>query len=436
MAGEKGGPRKVSLAALREYTADIGAITEEATSAFEDAARRAIAAHGDPASWTKEGRDSIREEMADLMDGFVSTYGDATQSLAAAAFERVLEGQGADADVPMADVDVAPRAKASARYWASRLWGEAPDVEGFVAGCASFVERHVRHSADYCVISAADGGAWRGRIHYARVPQGPSCGFCIMLASRGFVYVTPESAGEFSKFHDGCDCLVVAGLEGIDVEGYDYEGMRERYRMCREALGDPEDVWEEFKGLPREEKDRYGRGPRADMADLPESLVAEIGGNANAFNDYYAKRIVNEMDTRDKRWLYDGTLPETDYIKPREALSDNERAGVDYLRSRGFRMSVIPEDPTANMNLDLSINGVGWEMRNITNSGSSVDNQMKRARIKWMKAGSGSMLLIATCEGCTDSYYSVLRRVVEKLRPGEEAYVISDGGGRLRHLRK
>lgn len=75
-------------------------------------------------------------------------------------------------------------------------------------------------------------------VRFARVPMGlHTCDFCNMLASRGFVYWSKESAGEFSHWHADCRCKVVPGVpeiksywkngvhvtRGIDpsVEGYD-----------------------------------------------------------------------------------------------------------------------------------------------------------------------------------------------------------------------
>jgi len=34
------------------------------------------------------------------------------------------------------------------------------------------------------------------------------CDFCPMLASRGAVYLTAESAGESTQFHDNCHCTI------------------------------------------------------------------------------------------------------------------------------------------------------------------------------------------------------------------------------------
>ncbi|WP_303050435.1 hypothetical protein [uncultured Slackia sp.] len=41
-----------------------------------------------------------------------------------------------------------------------------------------------------------------------------TCMFCLMLTSRGGVYHTRKSAGEWKHFHRGCDCKVVPSCAG------------------------------------------------------------------------------------------------------------------------------------------------------------------------------------------------------------------------------
>lgn len=417
---------EITLDDLEGYRKDIESVTKEAVGTFERRCREAIAAEG--GSFDDESIDRIRDEVAGLMEDCVGAYGDATQSIASRMFEDVLERQGEPDDVPMAGIDFSKRAKASARQWAGLLFRDPPDVEGFVNGASSFVERHVRHSADYCVLEAANGRKFRKRIRYARVPSGPSCGFCIMLASRGFVYASEETAGAFSKFHTGCNCSVIAGYEGLKVAGYDYDGMYERYEACRKALGTPEDVWREFERLPLEEKDRYGGARLAKIDEMPRSLIEQIGSNADNFNDYYAHRIAAEMDRRDRRWLYDGTVPKVDdSLKSFELLEEHEKAGVKKLLSNGVNVKLLLEDPEAAANFDFEVMGVPWEMKNVSNSKSSVSNQIKRARVKWVKLGkSDEMRVVITAEGCSDSRADVIAAVDKRLRDGEEAVIVFD----------
>ena len=68
------------------------------------------------------------------------------------------------------------------------------------------------------------------RPKYARVPTGAeTCDFCLMLASRGFVYDS-ESTATMDHVHSGCDCRIVAGWSGDTVEGYDTQEIYDRWQ--------------------------------------------------------------------------------------------------------------------------------------------------------------------------------------------------------------
>ena len=74
-------------------------------------------------------------------------------------------------------------------------------------------------------------------MRYARIPTGTdTCDWCMMLASRGFVYYTVEDAEAGN--HQHCDCICVPGRGGdtfndaTQVEGYDPD---EYYQLWRES---------------------------------------------------------------------------------------------------------------------------------------------------------------------------------------------------------
>lgn len=74
---------------------------------------------------------------------------------------------------------------------------------------------------------------------FARVPTGDeTCDFCLMLASRGFVYSSKMSAGgvKLDHYHSGCNCRVVAGWDGDDVEGYDTDEIYDRWQSSIDAI--------------------------------------------------------------------------------------------------------------------------------------------------------------------------------------------------------
>lgn len=96
---------------------------------------------------------------------------------------------------------------------------------------------------------------------FARVPQGSeTCDFCLMLASRGFVYSSKMSAGgvKLDHYHSGCDCRVVAGWDGDDVEGYDTD---EIYRRWQSSIDDIASERAEKRGTTvEEERSKIMRG--------------------------------------------------------------------------------------------------------------------------------------------------------------------------------
>lgn len=77
---------------------------------------------------------------------------------------------------------------------------------------------------------------------FARVPTGAeTCPFCIMLASRGFIYTSFGSAGGNGHWHANCDCRIVQGYDtyeagvsrrlskGTSVEGYKPDALYDQY---------------------------------------------------------------------------------------------------------------------------------------------------------------------------------------------------------------
>ena len=90
----------------------------------------------------------------------------------------------------------------------------------------------------------------RANVGFARVPRvGCTCAFCIMMASRGFVYRDRGSAGGdlANRYHLGCRCSVVP-MDASDpvIAGYDETPFLEAYESARDALVSktvPEEVY-------------------------------------------------------------------------------------------------------------------------------------------------------------------------------------------------
>lgn len=99
------------------------------------------------------------------------------------------------------------------------------------------VDWEVKHAAGNCVIENAGRDPLSKR--YARVPTGAeTCPFCLMLASRGFEYLSAKSAGADKRghYHANCDCRIVPGFDGMEVEGYDPDALYARFSELSEGF--------------------------------------------------------------------------------------------------------------------------------------------------------------------------------------------------------
>lgn len=134
-------------------------------------------------------------------------------------------------DEPLAD-----RTQAVARLLAERFPAESAE-DRLRRGVRQTVEDQVRRRANETMRK----NAARDGLRYARVPMGAeTCTFCIMLASRGFVYHSEAKAGgEGNHYHSNCRCKVIPGFPDAEVEGYDPDALY--------------GVWQTFEGIDADE---------------------------------------------------------------------------------------------------------------------------------------------------------------------------------------
>lgn len=237
----------------------------------------------------------FRSAVIDIVKAIEDTYGLSSASVGSMFYDWIMS----EVELPTSSVDFHAandeQIKKSVHYWMKDIASDTPDPDKFVAGILSFVERTVYHASDIYIADAAKHAYQDGiKIKFARVPTGPTCPFCIMLASRGFVYATPETAGEFKQYHDKCDCRIIAGYDGLQVEGYDYEKMYEHYKSCRDTVtnaGGTDPVWRMWERMSDDEKSQY----------------VDARGREKSYSKFLESQILQEMSTRDRRWLYDGT---------------------------------------------------------------------------------------------------------------------------------
>lgn len=480
-------------------------------------------------NWCRQNPDASvaekREAAKLIMEGYVQGYDDIASEFAAEWYDHRTKSEGISLDQAITMTVYSPeKTDAVARYQARKLTkgGDA----AFAKACGEYARNDVFRSLNETIITNVGRDRDKG-ARFARVPAGAeTCTFCLMLASRGAVYHSRKTAGEFKHFHRNCDCKVVPGFEDNPdaelVEGIKPGEMRDQWwkfekidateglssvernglkRLVLDGGELPENV---RKTNPTAHMRKAGRagsgwisaGDRLDaevkahgFRDVPDfygclasrrtaAEIVEAGvlgekilGNADATPKFYELvkghlhksieladgvspkelreryRLIKQIDSTEdlsasnKKELKEralrvefgsiaGTkLGSAKYVKPRDSLEEHEKAGIDYLLLNGFDIETIDEDPHAPANLDMSMNGELWEMKNLTNLASSVSNQVKRARIKWFKLGlSSPSRCVFTNEGNEDGFDETCVALEKRRRPGEVFVVVSSNG--------
>ena len=477
-------------------------------------------------NWCRQNPDASvaekREAAKLIMEGYVQGYDEVASEFAAEWYDHRAKSEGISLDRAITMAVYSPeKSDAVARYQARKL-AKGGDA-AFAKACGEYAKNDALRSLNETIIANVGRDRDKG-ARFARVPAGAeTCTFCLMLASRGAVYHSRKTAGEFKHFHRNCDCKVVPGFEDNPdaelVEGIKPGEMRDQWWKfekidATEGLSSvernglkhlvldggelPENVRKTNPTAHMRKAGRAGSGwisagdrldaevkahgfrdvpdfyaSRRSAAEIVEAgvLGEKILGNADATPKFYelvkghlhkSVELVDGVSLKELRERYrvikqiDSTedlaasnknelreralrvefgsiagkkLGSAKYVKPRDSLEEHEKAGIDYLLLNGFDIETIDEDPHAPANLDISMNGELWEMKNLTNLASSVSNQVKRARIKWFKLGlSSPSRCVFTNEGNEDGFDETCVALEKRRRPGEVFVVVSSNG--------
>lgn len=247
-------PRRIPASLTREYN--------RAIKSQGDAAERAVRAA--LTDYMRENPDAsveeLREYAAYLLQSAGDLYGNACSQAALELQDTIAEMYGTkppDVGGWLYEPD-AESIEKTARYHAGKL--VEGDTKGFVDQIADAARFYAERGANSTMAQTARKQASsRGRrgtrrgaeipgVLFARVPSGATtCPFCLMLASRGFVYLSKESAGEFDRFHRHCDCRIVPGYPGMELDGYDPD---EYYDMWKHPEKYQDQVNEQSEAQP------------------------------------------------------------------------------------------------------------------------------------------------------------------------------------------
>lgn len=223
---------------IREYSREIKAASTSAADAMEAALRQFMEENPNASV------EDLRNAAMNIVGQVVETYGNAAGVVSMQVFDSIMDAEGVPTGGAVLYEGPDYDAISKGAHYQAR-WLTKGKQDRFVEEMRQLTEYHVRRAANQTAIDSVERqSGWRGsrsgkasKVRYARVPTGgETCTYCTMLASRGFVYRTSESAGHAQ--HRDCDCLVVPGLKGqTSIAGYDPKTMERLWHDFEEIDG-------------------------------------------------------------------------------------------------------------------------------------------------------------------------------------------------------
>ena len=310
----------ISAAEFAAYNREVARIGDRAAADVESSVLAWCRSHEDATVAEK------REAAKLIMEGFVQGYDDVAAEFAAQWYDHRAEQGGARLDQAVTMTTYRPDSvDAVARYQARKL-AKGGDA-AFAKACGEYARNDAFRSLNETIIANVGRDKDKG-VRFARVPTGfETCTFCLMLASRGAVYHTRKSAGEFKHFHRRCDCKVVPSFED-DADAELVEGVRpkelyELYKQFKEI--------ESYK-LPRAQEDAV-KAARADAAGDGVFSRATSDGELAAYFDAGVKDALKRFRKSKTVDSYDATV--NAYLSLLGDAYGIELAGERYVNRKG-----------------------------------------------------------------------------------------------------
>lgn len=303
----------------------------------------------------------VRDALLDFLPQLAATYGDIAAVAAAEWYENL---RGKVAGLPPYETVLSSGVKREAivetvRWAAGGLWGDDPvQVRRVLEGC---VQAWVKYSGRDTVARNVELDPAKPR--YARVPRGSrTCAWCAMLASRGFVYRTKETAGFVEgTFHNDCDCEIVPSFEAksAHITGYDPDTLYAQYKAAQAQVdsdgGDINNQYLIVKEMRHLFPESFKKGIK------PRRKIKRLSGRKNIGNK-------NPI----------GSIKYAEGLK----IEQHEVNAVETLSRHGFDIEFLPISREPNVkNPDVKINGGIWEIKSPKGSSekNTISDQFKRA---------------------------------------------------------
>lgn len=179
------------------------------------------------------------QETLDYAYALVQKYGEASAELTCIMYEALAEYSGAMVEA------AEPAAVATYGEVAKQIQGTMLRTKD-----AATISASAGRLVKLAGVDTMQRNALRDGAEWAWIPQGDTCAYCIMLASRGWVKASEKAIknGHAEHVHANCDCTYCVRFnDKVSVEGYDPEGLYSEY------IGAGNTKWERINGLRRQQ---------------------------------------------------------------------------------------------------------------------------------------------------------------------------------------
>lgn len=179
--------------------------------------------------------EAARDTLLEVVPALTAQYGDIAATVAADWYdqERAAAGVAGTFRASMAPVVSADAVQGAVRYAAGNLFTDQP------SGTLDYLDVQGGRYALQPGRDTVTFNAHKDHARFARVPHGAhTCAFCLVMASRGFVYRSAETAGALDTYHGGCSCVAVPDWSDHPaVEGYDPAALQAQYQDAQRTAG-------------------------------------------------------------------------------------------------------------------------------------------------------------------------------------------------------
>lgn len=329
-----------------EWSAYNSAVSKIADGAASSVERSVLTwCRGNPNATVAETREAAKL----IMEGYVQSYDVLASSFAARWYDRQAEENGISLQNAVTCAVYSPTKNNDvARYQVRKLTKEGPAA--FAKACGEYARNDAMRALNETIIANV-GRDKKAGVRFARVPTGrETCTFCIMLASRGAVYHSRKTAGEFKHFHRRCDCKVVPGFEDDPMA----------------MLVQGHDPWVAYRTWRRIESAHIF------AEHLYRASVRDISSQVAFMDDRISKLWHEQKISRDYRGIFEqfikeyegeGTIACQRGVKPQ----GKELQLASWLSSRGHDVELlVPSGKKGDRTPDIRLNGELWEIKRIT----------------------------------------------------------------------